>query len=220
MLSALTTSREALTVAAATGRGGSTRDIAPVKVPVERSARSRARWPSTAWTAFSALAAAARARSATRIGWLRERLASPLSGTSERPRSSATALVTASSIEAGAGRPRDSGVGAGAGNARGSGTPGARPRRDTGVSNSGGAGSGSKSCPAAERPERAAPASVFRLKRTVSSRRTSSTPAPKAGGGPRSVTGEASAALNTRGRPSAPMNSDENSGISPSLSQA
>ena len=109
-------------------RDGSTRDIDPVKVPVERSARSRARCPSTACTAFSALAAAARARSATRIGWLRILLAS-ISGASRSP--PVTALVTASSIEAGAARPpRPSGTL----KLRGSGTPGARPRRDSGPS--------------------------------------------------------------------------------------
>ena len=54
-------------------------------------------------------------------------------------------------------------------------------------------------------------------KRTVSSRRTSSVGPPNAGGGPSSPAGELSAARNTRGSPSAPMNSDDSSGSSPSL---
>jgi hypothetical protein len=240
-------------------RAGSMRDIAPVKVPVDRSARSRARWPSTFCTAFSALAAAARARSAMRIGWLRPRAGSAdgMSAACRRSSPAATALVTASSIEAAAGR-RGSVIRPGTpgtlGKLRGSAPP--RPRRDTGVSNSGGAGSavsksggpGSESSgweprapsepdsgppcgggggrrppirpPAPPAPAPAGPLAIeARLKRTVSSRRTSSTLAPNAGGGPRSPAGELSAARNTRGRPSAPMNSDENSGISPSRVQ-
>ncbi|MFY0541387.1 hypothetical protein [Nannocystis pusilla] len=88
-----------------------------------------------------------------------------------------------------------------------------------GVSNCGGAGSGPSSSSSDSAGSGRSPP---RSKRCVSSRRMgagSSTPVPNVGGGPSSIAEGASIARNIRERPSLPMNSGENSGISPSLIQ-